>query len=95
MCFDSPSDLENKKDKTPVKGLGDPAYRPVTQNVGAFALEGAAEHLEMIEQLARGYIYTNKERPQICAHNAEVWSLISSCADAELPATGRHRCRSF
>ena len=26
----------------------------------------------MIEKLARGYIYTNKDKPVICAHNAEV-----------------------
>ncbi|TFK81768.1 hypothetical protein K466DRAFT_501579 [Polyporus arcularius HHB13444] len=65
-------DPEAKKDQAPVKGLGDPPYRPVTQNVGAFVPEGAAEDLDMIEKLARGYIYTDRARPQICAHNAEV-----------------------
>ncbi|RPD58851.1 hypothetical protein L226DRAFT_493796 [Lentinus tigrinus ALCF2SS1-7] len=65
-------DSESKKDQVPIKALGDPSYRPVTQNVGAFAHDGAAEDLDMITKLARGYIYTDKEKPQICAHNAEV-----------------------
>ncbi len=79
------SDPEAKKDQAPVKGLGDPPYRPVTQNVGAFVPEGAAEDLDMIEKLARGYIYTDRARPQICAHNAEV-----GVAPAVLRAARRH-----
>ncbi|OJT12907.1 hypothetical protein TRAPUB_10538 [Trametes pubescens] len=65
-------DPEAVKDKTPVKGLGDAPYHPTTQNVGAFVPEGAEEDLDMIEKLARGYIYEGKEKRLICAHNAEV-----------------------
>ncbi|KAI8974589.1 hypothetical protein BD414DRAFT_498136 [Trametes punicea] len=65
-------DPEVSKDKPPMKGLGDAPYRPTTQNVGAFAPDGAAEDLDMIEKLAKGYIYEGKEKRQICAHNAEV-----------------------
>ena len=65
-------DPESKTEKAPVKALGDPSYRPTTQNVGAFAPVGAADDLEMIEKLARGYIYTDKSKAEICAHNAEV-----------------------
>lgn len=66
------SDPEAVKDKTPVKGLGDAPYHPSTQSVGAFVPEGAEEDLDMIEKLARGYIYEGKEKRLICAHNAEV-----------------------
>lgn len=55
-----------------MKALGDPPYRPSTQNVGAYAPDGAAEDLDMIEKLARGYIYTDKSKADICSHNAEV-----------------------
>ncbi|EIW58869.1 uncharacterized protein TRAVEDRAFT_65085 [Trametes versicolor FP-101664 SS1] len=65
-------DPEAVKDKTPVKGLGDAPYHPSTQSVGAFVPEGAEEDLDMIEKLARGYIYEGKEKRLICAHNAEV-----------------------
>ena len=75
--------------------LGDPPYRPVTQNVGAFAPEGAAEDLDMIGKLARGYIYTNKEKPQICAHNAEVGlphgALTVTTADMAFQGRNRRR----
>lgn len=87
MCKQSPyecwtytyildSDPEAVKDKTPVKGLGDAPYHPFTQNVGAFVPEGAEEDLDMIEKLARGYIYEGKEKRLICAHNAEVGPCI-------------------
>ena len=36
-----------------------------------------ADDLEMIEKLARGYIYTDKTKAEICAHNAEVSMLLS------------------
>ena len=68
-------DPESKTEKAPVKALGDPPYRPTTQNVGAFAPVGAVDDLEMIEKLARGYIYTDKTKTEICAHNAEVGML--------------------
>ncbi|KAI0644296.1 hypothetical protein C8Q79DRAFT_139375 [Trametes meyenii] len=65
-------DPEVAKDKAPIKGLGDAPYRPTTQNVGAFALNGAADDLDTVEKLARGYVYQGQEKQQICAHNAEV-----------------------
>lgn len=70
------SDPENRKENTPLKILGDPPFRPVTQNVGAFAPDGAMEDLDTIEKLARGYIFTDKKKHQICAHNATVIILI-------------------
>ncbi|KAI0351880.1 hypothetical protein OH77DRAFT_1498292 [Trametes cingulata] len=93
-------DPETAKDKPPVKGLGDQPYRPTTQNVGAFVPEGAAEDLDLIEKLARGYIYEGKEKRLICAHNAEValeagafeaaqtWQLLESLlTDLTMPPT--------
>ncbi|KAI0372640.1 WD40 repeat-like protein [Pilatotrama ljubarskyi] len=93
-------DPEMAKDKAPAKGLGDLPYLPTTQNVGAFVSEGAAEDLEMIEKLARGYIYEGKEKRLICAHNAEVamdagvhdaaqtWQLLESLLiDLTMPPT--------
>ncbi|EJF60586.1 hypothetical protein DICSQDRAFT_87772 [Dichomitus squalens LYAD-421 SS1] len=65
-------DPESKDERVPLKALGDPPYRPSTQNVGAYAPDGAAEDLDMIEKLARGYIYADKSKADICSHNAEV-----------------------
>ncbi|KAL7280934.1 hypothetical protein ACG7TL_005883 [Trametes sanguinea] len=91
-------DPEMNKDKPPVKGLGDRPFRPATQNVGAFAPDGAPEDLEMIEKLARGYIYEGKEKRLLCAYNAEIaanagaydaaqtWNLLESLlTDLNLP----------
>ncbi|KAI9063837.1 hypothetical protein FKP32DRAFT_1571226 [Trametes sanguinea] len=91
-------DPDMAKDKPPVKGLGDRPFRPATQNVGAFAPDGAAEDLEMIEKLARGYIYEGKEKRLLCAYNAEIavnagafdaaqtWNLLESLLiDLNLP----------
>ncbi|KAJ8489981.1 hypothetical protein ONZ51_g2575 [Trametes cubensis] len=93
-------DPDTMKDKPPTKRLGDPTFRPTTQNVGAFAPDRAGDDLDMIEKLARGYIYEGKARDQICAHNAEValnagafeaaqtWSLLESLLiDLEMPPT--------
>ncbi|CDO68173.1 hypothetical protein BN946_scf184938.g25 [Trametes cinnabarina] len=94
------SDPDMAKDKPPFKGLGDAPFKPVTQNVGAFAPDGAVEDLEMIENLARGYIYEGKSKRDLCAHNAEVatnaeaheaaqtWLLLNSLlTDLTVPPT--------
>ncbi|PIL25467.1 hypothetical protein GSI_13357 [Ganoderma sinense ZZ0214-1] len=65
-------DVDPEAKKTQIKALGDSPYQPVTQNVGAFAPDGAAEDLEMIEKLARGYVYTGKSKAEICNHNADI-----------------------
>ncbi|KAI1785177.1 hypothetical protein LXA43DRAFT_929347 [Ganoderma leucocontextum] len=65
-------DVDPEVKKTQAKALGDARYQPATQNVGTFAPEGAADDLEMIEKLARGYIYTGTSKAEICHHNADV-----------------------
>ena len=81
------SDPEVKK--TQVKTLGDLPYRPVTQNVGAFVLDGAAEDLEMIEKLARGYVYMGKSKAEICNHNADVGDRKSTRLNSSHPGESR------
>ncbi|KAI0741856.1 hypothetical protein C8Q80DRAFT_1196599 [Daedaleopsis nitida] len=71
-------DPDLAKDKSPAKALGNPPYRPATQNVGAFVPEGAMDDLDTIEKLARGYVFTDREKPQICAHNANVAMTVSA-----------------
>ncbi|KAM5544402.1 hypothetical protein V8D89_002062 [Ganoderma adspersum] len=65
-------DVDPEVKNTQIKTLGDSPYRPITQNVGAFVPDGAAEDLEMIEKLARGYVYTGKGKAEICNHNVDI-----------------------
>lgn len=78
MLTDRSSNSDPDSKATQQKVLGDAPYRPVTQNLGAFAPDGAAEDLEMIEKLARGYVYTGKSKAEICNRNADVCFLIHS-----------------
>ena len=66
------SDPDSRKEKKAAKSLGDQSYRPTTQTVGAFTHDGADEDMEVIEKLARGYIYVGEDKQAICAHNAQV-----------------------
>ncbi|OBZ65249.1 WD repeat-containing protein 24 [Grifola frondosa] len=54
------------------KALGDLSYRPVTQNVGTFAPDGAADDLGILAKLAQGYIYEGASKRDICIHNAKM-----------------------
>ncbi|KAH9910400.1 uncharacterized protein BXZ73DRAFT_93801 [Epithele typhae] len=90
-------DSDTRQDNTPHKTLGDPRYRPTTQNVGAFVHDGAAEDLDTIAKLARGYVYTGESKSAICAHNcivaeraaaweaAQTWYLLESLLTEIIP----------
>ncbi|KAI0628217.1 hypothetical protein C8Q77DRAFT_1150372 [Trametes polyzona] len=93
-------DPEALKDKPPVKRLGDPPFQPTTQSVGILVPDSAIQDAEIVEKLARGYIYEGQGKRQICSHNAEValeagaydaaqtWLLLESLlTDLALPPT--------
>ncbi|KAI0819575.1 hypothetical protein BC628DRAFT_1491791 [Trametes gibbosa] len=88
------------KEKAPMKRLGDPPLRPMTQCIGTYVPEGVEEDLDTITKLARGYMYEGNEKAHICAYNAEValdvgeheaaqtWFLLESLLiDLSMPPT--------
>jgi hypothetical protein len=66
---------ENKalaeKHQVKQKTLGDPVYRPFTQDLGTLQEEDG-QKLEVFKQLARGYVVHGDDRSALCAANAKV-----------------------
>lgn len=57
--------------RTVPKSLGDAATRPVTQNIGVFAVD-QSEEFELFTKLAERYTIEGDDRQAICSTNALV-----------------------
>lgn len=70
--MDHKPSLEDRKIR--LKALGDRPRKPRTQGLGTFSADYSSHEYEILNKLARGYVFEGDDRQAICAMNAEVYS---------------------